>query len=86
MNEQGRRSAVRDLVLAARTKHMLRTGRAAEIRRAAGVSQRDIAEVLGVTPQSVCHWENGRWFPSRAVLSQYGALLLELEQVTTDAS
>ena len=38
------------------------------LREARGWSQRELGEKVGVSDVSVCHWENGRKFPSARTL------------------
>ena len=47
-------------------------------RTALGLSQTELAERIGVTPQAVCQWESGKRTPSRPVL-------ILLEQIRSDA-
>ena len=48
------------------------------VRRRAGLSQADVARVLGVARVSVTRWENGDREPMRRNVSAYGALLKRL--------
>ncbi|CAN5829652.1 hypothetical protein BH23ACT2_BH23ACT2_07330 [soil metagenome] len=50
------------------------------IRLAAGVSQAECAEVLGVTQQGFAHWEAGTRTPSGEHAKAYLALLHDLGQ------
>jgi DNA-binding transcriptional regulator YiaG len=52
------------------------------IRQKAGLSQGDVAAVLGVERVTVSTWETGRHTPRGAVLDAYMALLLVLGQRT----
>lgn len=51
-------------------RHALRTAR-----EAAGLSQRAVARVLGLTPSAVWHWEDGRAVPQPATLVRLERLL-----------
>jgi DNA-binding transcriptional regulator YiaG len=48
-----------------------RSGRAAQLRRAAGLSQAELAAAVGVTPSCVCRWEAGGRRPSGEVARAY---------------
>jgi len=48
------------------------------IRLSARVTAEEVAAALGVTRQTVCHWETGLRSPSGAFAEQYSALLSEL--------
>jgi DNA-binding transcriptional regulator YiaG len=48
------------------------------IRRAAGLSQRHVARLLGVSPTAVAFWENGARNPSHEHVREYVHLLSEL--------
>jgi len=54
------------------------TGQAAEVRQAAGLSQADVAKVLGVTTSAVCRWERGQRTPRADVAAAYARLLRRL--------
>lgn len=47
-------------------------------RNALGLSQTELAERIGVTPQAVCQWESGKRKPSRLALILLGQLRDEL--------
>lgn len=53
-----------------------------EIRNRAGVTLAEVAEIVGVTPQTVLNWEGGVFEPSRGHIAQYGELLRVLSQAT----
>jgi transcriptional regulator with XRE-family HTH domain len=50
------------------------------IRERTGLSQFDVAEVLGVTREAVSYWEHGLRTPKPAMAEKYRALLTRLEQ------
>jgi transcriptional regulator with XRE-family HTH domain len=51
------------------------------IREAAGVSQRAVAEELGVSAMTVSRWEDGSRTPRGELAERYGRLLGELREV-----
>lgn len=76
----------RDALLISYGRSLLRSGRAAEIRHAAGLSQVDVALVCGVSPSAVCLWEAGRRLPTREPAMKLARLLRALEAQTGDRS
>ncbi|QIY95871.1 helix-turn-helix transcriptional regulator [Streptomyces sp. S1D4-11] len=48
------------------------------IRQAAGLSQGELAEAIGVTRQAVSHWEAGTRTPKGALLDRYVAAIRTL--------
>ena len=46
-----------------------------ELRRSKGMSQKDIADKLGVTSQAVSKWENGKNLPDMMILSSIADIL-----------
>jgi DNA-binding XRE family transcriptional regulator len=67
-----------DLSLIAQTQADLASGKAREARKAARVTQADLAEALGVSRQAVTGWESGQRVPSSAHALAYGRLLRQL--------
>lgn len=57
-----------------------RSGRAREIRVAAGLSLADVAGAIGVAAGTVQRWENGLRKPYGAPALRYGALLGALDR------
>jgi transcriptional regulator with XRE-family HTH domain len=53
--------------------------RCKELREAAGLSQQDIADAVGVTRQAVGHWETGFRRPGGPALGRYMEALRVLE-------
>ncbi len=49
------------------------------LREAAGLSQQEVAEAVGVTRQAVGHWETGARRPSGPILGRYVEALRVLE-------
>lgn len=60
---------------------LARSGRAREIRIAAGVSLADVAGAIGVAAGTVQRWENGLRKPYGSAALRYGALLDALGKV-----
>jgi transcriptional regulator with XRE-family HTH domain len=52
------------------------------VRERAGITQRDLARVLGVDPATVCRWESGERDPRPSQLQAYVAAL---ERLTREA-
>jgi transcriptional regulator with XRE-family HTH domain len=52
--------------------------RAKALRRAAGVSLRELADVVGVTVRTLCYWEAGQRRPSGRQLERYAEALRAL--------
>lgn len=48
------------------------------VRERVGLSQGEIARVLGVSRAAVCRWESGRRHPRRVTAAEYAALLERL--------
>jgi DNA-binding transcriptional regulator YiaG len=67
-----------DLTAANRVRAHLKTGGARAQRKAAGVSMRNVARVLGVTPQAVHYWETYQNVPTVEHALAYGRLLATL--------
>jgi DNA-binding transcriptional regulator YiaG len=57
-----------------------RTGEAAQLRTAAGLSQSDVARTLGVSPAAINRWERGPRSPSGTAALRYASLLEMLER------
>jgi DNA-binding XRE family transcriptional regulator len=62
----------------ASTRELARSGRAAELRRAAGVSLRDVARAVGVDDSTIWRWETGQSRPRADAALRYGQVLHEL--------
>jgi transcriptional regulator with XRE-family HTH domain len=75
------------LLRAQRRRALPPTHERARIRQAVGLTQAEIAMVLGVDRTTVCRWERGNRRPGRAHVNKYAALLERLarEAVPTDA-
>lgn len=71
------------LVAAARARRSLPTPDLAKaIRKAAGVTQAEIAAELGVDPLTVYRWESGRRRPRGRHAEAYSSLLTQLREVS----
>lgn len=68
------------IIIQERRYIMLVCNRVKELRRARGLSQRDIGKMIGVTKVSVCGYENGTRTPSLESLE----LLADIFEVSTD--
>lgn len=66
-----------DLLVA---REATRAGRAAAIRRDAGLSQAEVAEHVGVTAAAISRWESGKRRPRGQAAIRYGRILGELER------
>jgi DNA-binding transcriptional regulator YiaG len=56
------------------------SGRAARLRRAAGLSQREVARAVGVTAGCITRWENGERRPTGPAALEYGRVLREIAE------
>ena len=56
---------------------LLESGEARALRERAGMSQADVAEVVGVHHSMVCGWERGYRLPRAAAAKRYADLLAE---------
>lgn len=59
--------------------------RRAQMRRALGIEQREIAKAVGVSPQSVWAWETGRSEPTGDHRVRYAELLAAMRQRLDEA-
>lgn len=67
-----------DVVLLIEAREAVRTGRAARVRHAAGLSQGEVAAAIGVSAPCVSRWEAGDRRPHGVAAVAYGALLRQL--------
>jgi DNA-binding transcriptional regulator YiaG len=67
------------LVLMCRARKATTTSEAFGIRVAAYLSQREVADAIGVHPATVSRWEAGLRVPRGLAAARYGRLLNELE-------
>ena len=66
-----------------RERRPLDPATARAIRMAAGISQVELAQELGIHPVTVARWEAGTRRPDARLLPRYRALLDELREATT---
>jgi DNA-binding transcriptional regulator YiaG len=69
-----------ELRLIIEARESARSGRGARIRRAAGVSQVELADAIGVHGVSVSRWERGVRCPRGVAAIRYARLLRELSE------
>jgi transcriptional regulator with XRE-family HTH domain len=65
-------------VALSRARRMAKSGEAARLRRAAHLTQRDIAEECGVVAGTVAGWETGRLRPGYHAGRRYAEVLQQL--------
>lgn len=70
--------AMGELALIIEARDAARSGRAARLRRAAGVSQSELAAAVGVTPSAISRWESGRRYPRAEAAAAYARALRTL--------
>lgn len=69
-----------ELLRIARGRVLATSGAARRIREAAGVSQRELAEVVEVAPSTLARWERGETRPRGASSVRYAEALTTLER------
>jgi transcriptional regulator with XRE-family HTH domain len=67
-----------DIALLSSARRLARTGAAIRLRRAALLSQADVARACGVSPAAVCRWERGERQPKGEAARRYAELLRSL--------
>lgn len=67
-----------DIQSIAKARRLAASGQGRTIRQAAGVTIRDIAEVIGVDVSTVSRWETGQRQPRGDNAAAYGAVLSRL--------
>jgi transcriptional regulator with XRE-family HTH domain len=75
-----------DALLLAKTRLMVREGRAQGVRQAAGLSQGEIGQVVGVTAAAVSRWERGNRLPRSEAGLRYARLLDSLAKMGAGAA
>ena len=70
------------LITRGRTRQRFRTepSFARRIRERAGLTQCELAQLLGVNQATVCRWETGKRLPRTPALDRYIALIQVLDQ------
>jgi transcriptional regulator with XRE-family HTH domain len=71
-----------DALLLAKTRQMVRERRAQAVRQAAGLSQHEVGQVVGVTAAAVSRWERGNRLPQSVPALRYGRLLESLAKLS----
>ena len=69
-----------DIALLMETREACRSGRARELREAAGLSQIEVARACGVTEGAISHWEAGTRRPTGDRAVAYGRVLCKIAQ------
>jgi DNA-binding transcriptional regulator YiaG len=64
-----------DLLLLARTRQMVRDGRARDVREGSDLSQHEVGQAVGVTAAAVSRWECGQRLPRTGAALRYARLL-----------
>jgi transcriptional regulator with XRE-family HTH domain len=73
--------AAEEALTIARVRSWLRSGRAREIRKRAGLSQSDVGGAVGTDHAQVSRWEGGKSAPVRGSVLRLAALYEELERL-----
>lgn len=69
-----------ELQLLIEARAAVNSGRAARIRELAGLSQAEIAELVGVTPAAISRWEAGERRPTGDRAIAYGRALRRIAE------
>jgi DNA-binding XRE family transcriptional regulator len=69
-----------DLEAIARIRRLVREGRVRDIRLAAGVTQEEIADVVGCAPSAISQYESGARMPSGEFALRYAAAIETLSR------
>jgi transcriptional regulator with XRE-family HTH domain len=69
-----------ELDLLVEARHAVRSGRAARVRRAAALSQGELAAAVGVTASAISRWETGSRLPQAEPAVAYARTLRRLER------
>ena len=73
-----------DVLAAAQVRADLRSGRAREIRKRAGLTQADVARAVGVVQPTVAAWEAGRRVPPASYALKLADLLWKLDKLSRE--
>jgi DNA-binding transcriptional regulator YiaG len=68
----------KDLELLTRVRELAASGEARRLRKAARLSQPEVAAACGTTPSAVSRWERGRRTPRGAAARRYAAIIVGL--------
>jgi DNA-binding transcriptional regulator YiaG len=71
-----------DALLLAKTRQLIREGRAQGIRQDAHLSQHEVGQVVGVTGAAVSQWERGNRLPRSDPALRYARLLDSLAKMS----
>jgi transcriptional regulator with XRE-family HTH domain len=74
-------AAAEDALDIVRVRSWLRTGRAREIRKRAGLSQADVGKAVGTNASQMSRWEAGKGAPHRDSALKLARLYEELERL-----
>jgi transcriptional regulator with XRE-family HTH domain len=72
-----------DLKLLIEGRSAVETGRGPQLRELAGLTQAEVAELVGVTPAAISRWEAGSRVPSGPSAITYAKTLRRIEQLLT---
>jgi transcriptional regulator with XRE-family HTH domain len=75
--------AAKEELAVARVRSWLRSGRARAVRERAGMSQADVARVIGTDGPQISRWESGTT-PSRISALKLAVLYAKLEKIIRD--
>jgi DNA-binding transcriptional regulator YiaG len=67
-----------DLDLLIEVRAAINSGRAARVRELAGLSQSEVAQLVGVTPAAISRWEAGERRPTGPRALAYGRVLRQM--------
>jgi DNA-binding XRE family transcriptional regulator len=76
----------REVLELAVVRDMARTGKARDLRIAAGLSLAEVARDVGVSTTTIHNWERGRFSPRGEPAARYGRLLGELRRLARELS
>ena len=69
------------LLLLVQARDLAASGRGAQLRQGAGLSQTELAETIGVTGAALCRWEGGGRRPTGEAALRYARVLQRLEPI-----
>jgi len=75
--------AAEEALTVTRVRAWLHSGRAREVRQRAGLSQLDVAGVVGTSAPQVSRWESGKVVPYRDSALRLAGLYEKLEEIMT---